>query len=281
MKEYRKAGVIGYPISHSLSPRIHNYWLQQYHIKASYEAIPVKPEDLKTFLGKMAKEEFAGVNVTIPHKEAAFNLVKTDRHTQNIGAVNTIIVRDEQIIGMNTDVYGFIHSLLEKFEDKELKAISRKTLIMGAGGATRAVCTALQPYSGEITIVNRTREKAEKLASHMRAMEMENIAVSDWHNLENIMSDATLLVNTTSLGMKGQPSLDISLKTLPATAVVCDIVYNPLPTQLLKQAEARGNRTIDGLGMLLYQAQSAFAEWFDVVPEVTPELRHYVAEALL
>jgi len=269
-----RVGVIGDPIGHSLSPRIHNRWLDDNDINTVYEAILVKPEDLESFLRAMPEEGFIGVNVTIPHKESVFKLVDEYQglFTGQIGAINTIIVRNGKLIGANTDDYGFLENLKGK-----LPVENRRALVIGAGGAARAICLSLLHGGYEVTLINRTRERAENLAKYLNNI---NIRVLGWEEIENAMSNISLLVNTTSLGMKGQPKLEISLAKLPQSAVVTDIVYNPVNTEFLKQAREHGNLTVDGLGMLLYQAQMAFGLWFGTHPNVTPELRQYVAEAL-
>lgn len=286
-----RVGVIGDPIGHSLSPRIHNYWLNERNINAVYEAVQVKPEDLESFLRAMPEEGFIGVNVTIPHKEAVFKLltsgmpgIKTEiEGAQHIGAINTVVVKNGGLTGLNTDVYGFAHSLLEHYKDKELEALCHHVLVIGAGGAAKAICASLEGYikQNNLTLINRTRQKAEDLAQHIHQnLSIKNIRVLSWNEMETAVKEASLLVNTTSLGMKNQPPLDISLAHLPKNAAVTDIVYNPLPTELLKQAKNQGNMAIDGLGMLLYQAQGAFREWFGELPEVSPMLREHVAGAL-
>jgi shikimate dehydrogenase len=270
----KRIGVIGYPISHSLSPRIHNYWLKQHHINVTYEAIEVKPDHLQSFLQEMRNGQFIGVNVTIPHKETTFGLVDELQGalTSQIGAINTVIAKNQKLIGANTDDYGFFKNL-----ETLLPAMRQKAVIIGAGGAARAICLRLLHAGYDIILINRTKERAEALVTHLGS---PRIKVMGWEKREEALAQASLLVNVTSLGMKGQPELDISLENLPKDALVTDIVYNPIETGLLKQAKAHGNNTVDGLGMLLYQAQMAFNLWFDVLPEVTIQLRNHVLEAL-
>ncbi len=270
----KKAGVIGYPVSHSLSPRLHNYWLKKYGVEASYDAFPLEPENPEHFLRMMAEKDFIGVNLTIPHKEAAMKWVdEVDDTAKRIGAINTILVQDGKLRGTNTDAYGFICNL----KNGGWKAAGRKALVLGAGGAARAVCVGLLDSGYDIILANRTRARADEMAE---SLHRSRIKVVEWNMAESAMHEIALLVNTTSLGMKGKGALDISLDTLPSHAFVSDIVYNPLMTPLLLRAAERGNKTIDGLGMLLYQAQLAFYEWFGITPEVTSELREYVLQGI-
>ncbi len=273
-------------MSHSLSPRLHNYWIKKYQLlEYFYEAISVKPEDLNNTLHGLIKLNFAGVNITIPHKERALSLIDSaDEIALRIGAVNTIIIKDRKLLGTNTDAYGFITSLKAKMPDFS----AGRAFVIGAGGAARAICIGLLDEGFEVVLMNRTNEKAEKIKSFFGHKNLETIPWSDIPRLETI----SLLVNSTSLGMKGQPSLDISLETLPEKAWVSDIVYaaettenaanfyDPTITDLLARSELRGNKVVSGLWMLLYQAQSAFEAWFGIKPEVTDELYRYMLEAL-
>lgn len=265
----KKAGVVGWPVSHSLSPRLHNYWLKQYNIDGEYKAYPVEPENLPEFIENLRRDkDFVGANFTIPHKEATMKLVdETHGFAWMIEAVNTIIVKDGQLHGMNTDDEGFTENIRSHITG------TKKAVVLGAGGAAKAVVFALKILGfKQIIITNRTRERAEKLAQWVEP----NLEIADWEDRNKILQDADLLVNTTSLGMTGKDSLEINLSLLPETALVTDIVYSPLITPLLAQAQARGNPIVDGLGMLLYQAVPAFEAWFGVRPEVTEELRQYV-----
>lgn len=269
----KKLAVIGYPIKHSLSPRIHTRWLVQHNIDATYEAIEVAPDDLKSFLRSLAESGFVGINITLPYKEAALQLTdENDAVATAIGAVNTIVVKSGKLSGRNTDAYGF----MENLNAGGAHVARKKALILGAGGAARAVCKGLLDTGCQLTLANRTREKADALAASLSS----KIRVSDWQDLEQEIAATELLVNTTSLGMKGQPSLTIPLATLPKRAVVTDIVYNPLITPLLAEAAKRGNSVVDGLGMLLYQAQMAFYLWFGIMPAVDDALRKHVLESL-
>ncbi len=269
MSKIIKAGVIGFPVEHSLSPRLHNYWLKKYNIAGEYKAYPVKPENLAGFIDDLRKDEdFVGVNLTIPHKETVIPFLDgIDDIAMAIGAVNTIIAKDGKLHGTNTDVYGFYENIHQHIKGKN------KAVVLGAGGAAKAVIFALEMEKfEEIIITNRTRDRALILA-HIYTSGSQ---VANWENRNKILENVDLLVNTTSLGMTGKEPLEIDLSLLPKTALVTDIVYNPLVTPLLAQAQARGNPTVDGLGMLLHQAVPAFEAWFGVKPEVTQELRQYV-----
>jgi len=265
----KKAAVLGWPVSHSLSPRLHNYWLRQYDIKGSYDAIATEPENLKRVLLQLQEKGYVGANLTLPHKEQAISLMDSlDEKAKRIGAVNTILMKDGKMVGKNTDAYGFIENL----KSSDVAVAEKKSLVLGAGGAARAVCAGLMEENCEIILTNRTRGKAELLAASLKG----NITVIDWAEIEQVLHTIHLLVNTTSLGMKGQQPLDLMLDALPKEAVVTDIVYSPLITPLLKTAQAQKLKTVDGLGMLLYQAQPAFEAWFGVKPEVTSGLRTHM-----
>ena len=266
-----KAGVMGWPISHSLSPRLHGYWLKQYNIAGSYEALAIEPENLEQALRDLPKQGFRGANLTVPHKEKALGVMnKLDDAARRIGAVNTVIVQNDGTLeGRNTDAYGFAQNLLSA----GVNIKGRPVLILGAGGAARAIIVSLQDMgAGEIRLTNRTKEKANILARDF------NIKPYTWNDAQLAMKDAGLLVNTTSLGMAGQPPLNIPLDNLPRDAVVNDIVYVPLMTSFLQQAQKRGHKIVDGIGMLLHQARPAFAAFFGQDPEVTPDLRHHILD---
>lgn len=269
----KRAFVIGHPIAHSRSPLIHGHWLDQYGIEGSYEAIDVTPDDLPDFLDRIRDGEFAGGNVTVPHKEMAFELCDSrDLDTAHIGAFNTLVARETddgiEIHGTNTDHYGFLANLDDRvpgWSDGLLKAI-----VLGAGGAARGVVSALVARGvPRILILNRTADKAERLAGEIPGP-LEGKPLSAW---SLSAPTAGLVVNTTTIGMHGTAFDDLDLDLLPANALVADIVYTPLETPLLAAARARGLRTADGLGMLLHQAVPGFEAWFGVRPEVTPELR--------
>ena len=268
-----RAGVMGWPVEHSLSPRLHGYWLAQHGVAGGYEALPVAPEALAERLAGLAAEGFRGVNLTVPHKQAALGLMTSlSPAAEAIGAVNTVVVGgDGALRGDNTDAFGFIESLREGAP--EWSAASGPAVVIGAGGAARAVCHGLlEAGAPEVRIVNRTHERAEALA----AMDAGRLQAHAWSARAETLADAALLVNTTTLGMAGQAALDLDLSALPPSALVTDIVYAPLETPLLAAAGRRGNPVVDGLGMLLHQARPGFAAWFGVMPEVTPGLRAHV-----
>lgn len=273
----KKAVVIGYPIKHSLSPVLHTYWLNHYHIEGTYEAYEVSPDGLPGFIRSLADQGLCGCNITLPHKEHAVGLMDhVDGYAAKIGAVNTVVVQqDGSLYGTNTDSYGFIENI--KAAHPGWKFSQGPALVLGAGGAARAVIAGLLEQGvPEIYLANRTPEKAELL----KKVFGKAIQVIPWEKKEKSMSQLTLLVNTTSLGMVGKPPLDIQLGSLATEALVTDIVYRPLDTPLLVQAKKRGHRVVDGLGMLLYQAVPAFALWFHVTPEVTGALRQCIEKKL-
>jgi shikimate dehydrogenase len=269
----KRAFVIGHPVHHSRSPLIHGYWLDLYGLAGSYEAIDVAPNDLPLFFDRLRSGEFVGGNVTVPHKEMAFELCDTrDIDTAHIGAFNTLVASPSpegiEIHGSNTDHYGFLANLDERapgWSDRLVKAI-----VLGAGGAARGVVSALAARGiPRIVVLNRTAEKAARLAGEM-AGPVEGKGLEGW---SLSASSAGLVVNTTTLGMGGTRFEGLDLALLPKDALVTDIVYTPLETPLLHEARQHGLRTADGLGMLLHQAVPGFEAWFGVRPEVTAELR--------
>jgi shikimate dehydrogenase len=272
----RRACVIGWPIEHSRSPAIHGYWLKHYKIDGEYRAEAVRPGDLAALLGSLAKT-YVGANVTLPHKEEALRLADhVDAAARAIGAANTLWLDETgKLHASNTDAFGFMTNLEQQapgWNDKR-----RQIVVLGAGGAARAILYGLiEAGVGKILLLNRSRDRAEALAKSFGP----KVEVGDWNQRNQALSSAGLLVNTTSLGMVGKPPLDLDLAVLPNDAVVADIVYNPLETELLAAARARGNRVVDGLGMLLYQAVPGFERWFGMCPEVTPELRKQVEATL-
>ncbi len=272
----KKAGVMGWPVAHSLSPALHGFWLKRHKIEGSYESLAVPPDRLAGALRALASKGFAGCNLTIPHKEAALPLMEMlDPAARRIGAVNTVTVGpDGALSGHNTDGYGFIENLRAGIPG--WKSSAGPAVVLGAGGASRAILDALiQDGAPEIHLANRHRSRAGELAKIFGA----TVKVVEWADRARALAKAALLVNATSLGMEGNPPLELDLAALPASAAVCDIVYAPLETGLLKSAKARGLKTVDGLGMLLHQARPAFKLWFGVLPEVTPELRRVVLAA--
>ncbi|MBT4710656.1 MAG: shikimate dehydrogenase [Alphaproteobacteria bacterium] len=271
------AGVIGWPIGHSLSPRLHGYWLREYAIDGAYVPLAIEPENFAAVVEVLPELGFAGWNVTVPHKEAALAAVsQADDHAAKIGAVNTVVVTGGGVtVGSNTDGFGFMENLRDQAANWD--PTSRPAVVVGAGGAAKSVAWALADAGvPELRIVNRTRSRADALAT---AIGGPAVAVP-WGGRADALAGAGLVVNATSLGMVGQPPLDLPLDGLPTNAVVNDLVYAPDTTELLGQAQARGNHTVGGLGMLLHQARRGFAAWFGVEPAVTPALRAHVAAGL-
>ncbi len=273
----RLAGVMGSPVTHSLSPRLHGYWLQQYGIDGAYVPLSVAPADLAAALRGLSALGFAGANVTVPHKETALAAVDRISPTaEAIGAVNTIICeQDGALSGDNTDAYGFIENV--KTGAPAWRADAGPALVLGAGGAARAVIYALLKAGvPTVRLCNRTQARADDLAAGFGAQ----VTVVPWDDRADATSDVEVLVNTTTLGMTGQDALDMPVDALPSSAVVTDIVYNPLQTPLLAAAAGRGLSTVDGLGMLLHQAVPGFEAWFGVAPSVTEDLRKFVLAGL-
>ncbi|MGP9803450.1 shikimate dehydrogenase [Paracoccus sp. NSM] len=267
------AGVIGMPIAHSRSPKLHGHWLRRYGLPGHYIPIPVLPEHLAEVLRVLPQAGFVGVNVTIPHKEAVLTLADTvtDRAAL-IGAANTLIFRpDGKIHADNTDGYGFIANLRQNAPDWQPEA--GPAAIIGAGGAARAVVASLLD-SGvpELRIANRTRLRAEQIKAEFGA----RLVVYEWAQLGNMVDGAATVVNATSLGMEGKQPLRVPLDALSPDALVTDLVYTPLMTPLLIEAQERGCRIVDGLGMLLHQAAPGFERWFGHRPEVDDETRQVV-----
>lgn len=275
----RKAFVAGWPVSHSLSPVLHGYWLEKHGIDGSYKAIAVEPGAIGELLAGMAGH-FAGGNLTIPHKEDGFAACEElDDIARAIGAVNTVWLEDGKLMGTSTDAYGFAANL-----DQHAPAwrSGETALVLGAGGAARSVVHALMS-SGyrKIAIANRTLVRAENLAAHFSGQgQGVHLQPCELANVAERIGDADLLVNTTSLGMTDNPPLDINLGNTKPDLIVTDIVYSPLVTPLLERAKTAGLQTVDGLGMLLHQAAPGFEKWFGVMPQVDDELRHHVLDVL-
>jgi len=271
------AGVMGWPVAHSRSPALHGYWLQEYRIDGAYVPLPVRPENLRRALQALPLLGFAGCNITIPHKEAALKAVDDlDASARRAGAVNTVIVTASgALVGSNTDGFGFIENLRALVPG--FHADAGPAVVLGAGGAARAVVAALlDDGAPEIRLVNRTPARAAALAKALGG----NLRGVGWEERASALAGARLLVNATSLGMEGQPALELPLDELPRDAVVSDIVYVPMETPLLVAARRRGNLVVDGLGMLLHQARPGFKAWFGVMPEVSPGLRAAVLTSL-
>ena len=268
----RIAGVIGWPVEHSRSPRLHGHWFGRYRIDGAYIPIPVRPEDVELAFRALPRLGFRGWNVTVPHKEAAARLVdELDPAARRIGAVNTVLVLDDgRTRGLNTDAAGFLANLRQ--DAPAWRGGAGPAVVLGAGGAARAVAAALLD-SGvpEVRLVNRTGGRARQLATDLA--DLGRISAAGWESVQDTFTDAALLVNCTSLGMTSQPPLELALDGLRPDAVVADLVYAPLETPLLAAARARGNIAVDGLGMLLHQAVPGFTHWGGCVPEVDAALR--------
>jgi shikimate dehydrogenase len=273
----KAACVIGWPVEHSRSPAIHRFWLKRYGIDGAYEKEAVAPEELAAFLGSLEARGYAGANVTLPHKEEALRLAAfADEAARAIGAANTLWLDGEGTLhASNSDAYGFTTNL--SAEAPQWNKGRRPVLVLGAGGAARAILHGLIARgASRILLANRTRDRAETLADAFGP----TVDVIDWKDRNRALAGCGLLVNATSLGMTGKGRLDINLEALPSDAVVADIVYSPLETELHAAARVRGNRVVDGLGMLLHQAVPGFERWFGVRPEVTAELKAHVAATL-
>lgn len=274
------AGIMGWPVSHSRSPALHNFWLDEQGIDGVYVPLPVHPGQLAQALRALPSLGFRGCNLTKPHKQAALEILDmVDPLARRIGAVNTVVVAaDGSLQGSNSDVFGFRGNLEDQVPEWDAKA--GPAVVLGAGGAARAVVAALIECGvPEVRLVNRTRARAERIADDLHADE-DRITVHAWGSRDAVLGDAALLVNTTSLGMAGEPALEIDLAGLPLAAVVIDIVYVPLETALLQAARQRGNSTVDGLGMLLHQGRPGFEAWFGAPARVTRELRAAVLTTL-
>jgi shikimate dehydrogenase len=269
----RVAGIIGWPVAHSRSPRLHGFWLERHAVDGAYVPLAIPPEYFTTAVRGLLQAGFAGANVTIPHKRAAFALCDSvDPSAQRAGAVNTLVFRDGKIIGSSTDGWGFLANLRAHGVDPA----AGPALILGAGGAARAVSAALLDTGVPVTIANRTPAHAEGLAH-----DLPGLRVIPWAQRSDAITDQALLVNTTSLGMQGHPPLLLDLDHAAPALAVADIVYVPLQTPLLSAAAARDLRTVEGLGMLLHQAVPGFRSWFGVEPQVDAALRRFVAADLL
>ena len=267
----RKAFIIGDPISHSRSPLIHGHWLSKHGIDGSYEAIHVKQADVGAFIASIANNGFAGGNVTVPHKEAAYaHAAVRDGIADEIGAVNTLWFEDGKLHGTNTDSYGFAQNLDERAPGWDTGG---PALVIGAGGASRAVIHALKVRGfTDIRVANRSVERARELQRGFG----QSVSAHGLAALDEVADGARLVINTTSLGMKGDGEIPLDMHRLHPEALVTDIVYVPLETPLLKSARLAGLRTADGLGMLLHQARPGFEKWFGLLPDVTPELRQLI-----
>jgi len=274
-KEHKAVCVIAWPAGHSRSPLIHNYWINQHKLEAEYRREAVPPDKFAAFVGNLRSNGYIGANITVPHKESALALSEPDDRARAVGAANTLWYDDDTLRSTNTDVEGFLANLdvAAPGWDRGLES----AVVLGAGGGARAVVFALlQREVGRVYVINRTRDRAQALKKKFGA----RVHLAGWNETTGLLGGAGILVNTTTLGMVGQPPLEINLRC-PASLVVADLVYAPLETGLLASARARGLRTADGLGMLLHQAVRGFQLWFGVRPEVTPELRAMVEADLL
>ena len=271
------AGVMGWPVMHSRSPMLHNYLMQQHGLIGTYVPLAIKPENLAPALRGLAPLGFSGCNITIPHKEQALTIVDhAEEVARRIGAVSCITVRpDGSLSATNNDAFGFVENVLQR--QPSWRADAGPAVVIGAGGGARAIVYALaQRGATEIRVVNRTRARADALAREFGGP----VGAVEWADRVRALGDAAMLVNTTSQGMVGQPPLELPLDTVPARALVCDIVYVPVETPLLAGARRRGNPTVDGLGMLLHQVRPAWQAWFGIDPEITPELRAHIEATL-
>jgi shikimate dehydrogenase len=274
---FRLACVMGWPIAHSRSPLLHNYWFQQHGLAGTYFPVAVKPEGLAAALRALPALGFAGCNLTIPLKQDAMKIVdEVDQVAKRIGAISCVIVRpDGKLAGTNNDWYGFVHNLRQA--RPEWRADAGPAVVLGAGGGSRAVCYGLmQEGAKEIRLVNRTFARAGAIAEEFG----KPVQALHWEQRDDCLEGAALVVNATSQGMTGQPPLDIRLDRLGSDALVADIIYSPLETPFLAQARKRGNRTVDGLGMLLHQGRPAWKAWFGIDTEVTAELRSLLERSL-
>ena len=268
----RIAGVMGWPVTHSRSPRLHNHWLARHGIDGAYVPLAVRPEHLEAAVRGLPALGFVGANLTIPHKEAVLPFLDDiDPAAARMGAVNTIVITDGRLSGRNTDGFGFIENL--KAGAPSWRAESGPAVVIGAGGAAKAIAWALIDAGvPSLRLVNRTLARAQELAAALGP----SAAAQPWAQRTAALAGAALVVNASALGMTGQPPLDLDLSDLPRSAIVNDIVYVPLETPLLAAARARGHTVVDGIGMLLHQGRPGFQAWFDVDPAVDDDLRAHV-----
>jgi shikimate dehydrogenase len=272
----RAACVVGWPVAHSRSPLIHGHWIKQLKLAADYRREAVEPGTEADFFANLAARGYVGCNVTLPHKEAALAASRPDDRARAVGAANTLWLEGGTLLSTNTDVEGFTNNLDAAVPDWDRRG--REAVVLGAGGSARAVVYGLiERGFARVHVVNRTFDRAQALRDRFG----DAVQPANWSALPHLLARAGLLVNTTLLGMAGQPRLDIDLSPLPADAVVSDLVYAPLETELLAAARSRGLAVADGLGMLLHQAVRGFSLWFGVRPEVTPQLRALIEADLL
>lgn len=274
----RKAGIVGWPVAHSLSPVLHGYWLEKYGIDGAFERVPAEPGQFEAVIADLRAQGFAGVNVTVPHKEVAFALAdKVDAAAKAAGAANLLVLGAAVIEGRNTDSYGLAQSLRESVGT----LAGKDAVLLGAGGAARGAVLALEALGAtSIHILNRDAARAQNLASALASHVNARLVAGGLADWASVAPGAALVVNSTSAGMGSIPPLDLDLSALPGDAAVCDIVYVPLQTKLLKDAAARGLKTVDGLGMLMHQAAPSFEAFFGQRPEVDEGLREALMKAL-
>ena len=269
------AGVLGWPIGHSLSPALHGFWIAEHGLDAAYVPLPVEPQHFDMALSALPRLGFSGVNITLPYKLRAFQLSdELDDAARATGSVNTVVFDGAKVLGRNTDVPGYLSSL----DDAGAGQMKGKiVVVLGAGGAARGIVFGLLSRGAhQVLVVNRTRSKSDALVSFFGSP----VAAIGWPDLTAALTGCDLLINATSLGMQGQSGLDIDLSHLKPSAIVSDIVYRPLETALLADARRRGHKCVEGLGMLLHQARPGFAAWFGLEPRVSPELRHHLVSVL-
>ena len=267
----RRACIMGHPVAHSRSPMIHGYWLKQLGIDGAYDFKDLTPEEFPAFIARLGSNGYVGGNVTVPHKEAAFRgVAQRDAASEAVGAVNVLWVENGKLMGGNSDVHGFINNL--DVTAPGWQGPNACAVVLGAGGSARSAVYAFTQRGVRVKLVNRTLERAQELATHFGPL----VGAHRQQELPALLSEADVLVNCTSTGMTGKPPLVIDLAPLKKTAVVYDIVYVPLETDLLAQARKRGHRCVDGLGMLLHQAGYGFQKWFGAKTDITAELRSLV-----
>ena len=271
------AGVIGWPIAHSQSPRLHNFWLQELSLNGVYIPLEVHPSDIIEAFKSLPKLGFSGVNITVPYKEQICDILDhIDPFAARVGAVNTIVIGENgQMFGTNSDGFGFLENVKQSIPLWD--PIASKVVVVGAGGATRSIIASLIDVGvTNIRIVNRTFERAKVLVEQINYP----IEIFSWHNIDDAIIGSNFFINTTTLGMYGQPPLLCDLTKLAPDAIVTDIVYSPLTTPLLSNAKKLGFAVVDGLGMLLHQARPGFKSWFGYMPEVSPKLRSFIIEGI-
>ncbi|MBL1404508.1 MAG: shikimate dehydrogenase [Rhizobiales bacterium] len=274
----KEAFICGHPVKHSRSPLLHGYWIKKHNIEGRYGKKDIEPENIKSFLKSLKEKKLVGGNVTIPHKEAAFEAVdKLDGAATKIGAVNTVWFEGDKLVGGNTDAHGFTANLDQHAKGWDENPEKKTAIVFGAGGASRAVLYSLiERKISKIYLINRTIEKANKLAKEFGPTVIP-LKISE---AESALNQADIFINSTSIGMKPDDKYPFELAMLKSTALVTDLVYTPLDTVLIIEAKKAGLKTVDGLGMLLHQAVPGFEKWFGIKPKVTDELRQLIVDDL-